>query len=187
MNKWLFLLLPILLVVSAPLLAHTGPHIVVPPVAGIVVDGDFADWPKNVEWQAIESPDPKSLMVRFAVGLDRARGLLNVAVDVTDDVIVLEGQPSEEQDGVDIFVDVAHRAARDLPAQYFVHKEFGVGNSRFAGTAQGVRRVGERIAYEFQVDLRKLAGARGLPAGDAVIGFDVIALDRDDPDRFAGR
>jgi CubicO group peptidase (beta-lactamase class C family) len=185
MNNGLFLLLPILLVVSAPLLAHTGPHIVVPPVAGIVVDGDFADWPKDVEWHAIESPEPKSLTVRFAVGMDRTRGLLNVAVDVTDDVIVLDGQGSEEQDGVDIFVDVAHRAARDLPAQYFVHKEFGVGNLRFAGTAQGVRRVGDRIAYEFQVDLRKLVGASGLPTGDAVIGFDVIALDRDGPDRFA--
>ena len=131
MKKWLLLVLPI----SAPLLAHTGPHVVVPPVAGIVVDGDFADWPKDVEWHAIESPDPKSLTARFAVGVDRARGLLNVAVDVTDDVIVFEGQAQDEQDGVDIFVDVPHRAARDLAAQYFVHKEFGVGNSRFAVSA----------------------------------------------------
>jgi CubicO group peptidase (beta-lactamase class C family) len=183
MNKWLLLVLPI----SAPLLAHTGPHVVVPPVSRIVVDGDFADWPKDVEWHAIESPDPKSLTVRFAVGLDRGRGLLNVAVDVTDDAIVLEGsgQAWDAQDGVDIYVDVPHHAARDLPTQYFIHQKFGVGNSRFDGTAQGVRRVGERIAYEFQVDLTKLAGARGLPAGDAVIGFDVIALDRDGPDRFS--
>jgi hypothetical protein len=188
MNKWLALLV----LISSPLLAHTGPHVVVPPVAGIVVDGDFADWPKDVEWHAIGSPgssdDAKSLTARFAIGVDRARGLLNVAVDVTDDVIVLEGlgKPEDAQDGVDIFVDVPHRAARDLAVQYFVHKEFGVGNSRFAGTAQGVRRVGEhRIAYEFQVDLTKLAGVRGLPAGDTVIGFDVIALDRDGPDRYS--
>ena len=180
--KWLALSV----LISAPLLAHTGPHLVVPPVTGIVVDGDFADWPKGVEWHAIESPDPKSLTARFAVGVDRARGLLNVAVDVTDDVIVFEGQAGDAQDGVDIFVDVAHHAARDLAAQYFVHQEFGVGNSRFAGTAQGVRRVGmNRISYEFQVDLKKLAGARGLPVGDAVIGFDVIALDRDGPDRYS--
>jgi CubicO group peptidase (beta-lactamase class C family) len=186
MKKWLFLLLPILLPVSAPLEAHTGPHVVVPAVAGIVVDGDFADWPKVVEWHAIDSPDPKSLTARFAVGLDRARGLLSVAVDVTDDVIAFEGQGADAQDGVEIYVDVPHRAARDLPAQYFVHKEFGIGNARFAGTAQGARRVGEhRIAYEFQVDLTKLAGARGLPTGDAVIGFDVVALDRDGPDRYS--
>src|SRR6478735_5089512 len=82
--KWLVLSV----LISAPLLAHTGPHIVVPQVVGIVVDGDFADWPKEVEWHAIESPDPKSITARFAVGVDRARGLLNVAVDVTDDVIV---------------------------------------------------------------------------------------------------
>ncbi len=119
----------------------------VPPVAGIVVDGDFADWPKDVEWHAIESPGSstwKSLTARFAVGVDRARGLLNVAVDVTDDVIVLEGpgKPEDAQDGVEIYVDLPHRAARDLAAQYFIHKEFGVGNAHFAGTAQGVRRVG---------------------------------------------
>ncbi len=183
MNKWLALsfLFP------ATLLAHTGPHVVVLPVTGIVVDGDFADWPKNVEWHAIESPDPKSLTVRFAVGVDRARGLLNVAVDVTDDVIMLgsPGQTEDAQDGVDFFVDLPHRAARDLPAEYFVHREFGVGNPRFAGTAQGVRRVGEHIAYEFQVDLTRLAGARGLPVGDAVIGFDVVVLDRDGPDRYS--
>jgi len=183
MSKWLALLV----LISPPLLAHTGPHVVVSPVAGIVVDGDFADWPKDVEWHAIESPDPKSLAARFAVGLDRGRGLLNVAVDVTDDVIVLEGpgQSSDAQDGVDIYVDVPHRAARDLPAQYFVHQEFGVGNSRFSGTGQGARRVGKRITYEFQVDLTKLAGERGLPASDAVIGFDVVALDRDGPDRYS--
>ena len=120
--------------------------------------------------------------------MDRARGLLNVAVDVTDDVIVLEGsgQAGDAQDGVEIYVDLPHRAARDLAAQYFVHREFGVGNARFAGTAQGVRRVGvSHLSYEFQIDLAKLAGARGLPAADSVIGFDVIALDRDGPDRYA--
>jgi CubicO group peptidase (beta-lactamase class C family) len=182
MNKWLFLLLPI----SAPLLAHTGPHVVVPAVTGIVVDGDSADWPKDVEWHALESADAHSLTARFAVGADRTRGLLNVVVDVTDDVIAPEGQPADEQDGVEIFVDVPHRAARDLPAQYFLRNEFGVGNPRFAGTARGVSRIGEhRSTYEFQVDLRKLAGARGLPPGDFVIGFDVIALDRDGPGRYS--
>jgi len=181
LNKWLFLALPI----SAPLLAHTGPHVVVAPVAGIVVDGDFADWPKEVEWHTLESPDPKSLTARFAVGLDRGRGLLNVAVDVADDAIVLDGQPADAQDGVEIYVDAPHHAARDLPAQYFIHQEFGVGNARFDGTARGVRRVGERITYEFQVDLTKLAGARGLPADDSVIGFDIVALDRDGPDRYS--
>jgi len=162
--------------------------VVVPPVAGIVADGDLVDWPKDVEWHAIASPDPKSLTARFAVGIDRARGLLKVAVDVTDDVVVLAGpgQPEDAQDGVEIFVDMPHRPARDLPAQYFIHKEFGVGNARFAGTGQGVRRVREGgVAYEFQVDLTKLAGARGLPASDAIIGFDVIAHDRDGPDRYS--
>ena len=184
MRKWLALLA----LISGPLLAHTGPHVVVPAVTGIVVDGDFADWPKGVEWHSIASPDPKSLTARFAIGIDRTRGLLNVAVDVTDDLIVLEGSGESEdaQDGVDIFVDVPHRAARDLPAQFFVHRAFGVGNPRFAGMAQGVRRVDtNHLSYEFQVDLAKLAGTRGLPVGDAVIGFDVVALDRDGPDRHA--
>lgn len=184
MNKLLLLLTPF----SAPLLAHTGPHVIVPPVAEITVDGEFADWPKDIAWHAIASPDSRSLAVRFAIGLDRSRGLLNVAVDVTDDVIVLEGpgQPWDAQDGVDIYVDVAHRAVRDLTAQYFVHEEFGVGHARLEGTAKGARRVGDhRLAYEFQVDIAKLAGARELPAGDAVIGFDVIALDRDGPGRYS--
>jgi CubicO group peptidase (beta-lactamase class C family) len=184
MKKWSALAV----LMSSPLLAHTGPHVVALPVTNIVVDGDFADWPKDVEWRAIASADPKSLTARFAVGLDRARGVLNVAVDITDDVIVLEGsgQDWDAQDGVDIYVDVPHRAARDLTAQYFVHKDFGFGHARLEGTARGVRRAGEhRIAYEFEVDLAKLAGARGLPKGDAVIGFDVIALDRDGPGRFA--
>lgn len=183
MNKWLLLLLAF----PAPLLAHTGPHLVALPVADIAVDGDFADWPKDVQWHVIESPDPRSLSVRFAVGVDRGRGLLNVAVDVADDVVMVEGHgvPEQAQDGVDIFVDVPHRAARDLPARFFVHQEFGVGDARFAGAAQGGRRVGDhRIAYEFQIELAKLAAARGLPAGDFVIGFDVIASDRDGADRF---
>ena len=183
MKKWSALVV----LVSSPLLAHTGPHVVALPVTSIVVDGDFADWPKDVEWHAIDSPDPQSLAARFALGIDRARGVLNVAVDVTDDAIVLEGpgQEWDAQDGVDIYVDVPHRAARDLTAQYFIHKAFGFGHARLDGSAQGVRRVGEhRLTYEFQIDLGKLAGARGVPRGEAVIGFDVIALDRDAPDRF---
>src|SRR5690349_23223521 len=182
MRKWPALLL----LISGPLLAHTGPHVVVTSVSGIVVDGDFADWPKDAEWHPMESPDPKSFEARFALGVDRARGLLNVAVDVTDDRIVFEGSGEADvaQDGVDLFVDVPHRAARDLPAQFFFHRALGVGNPRFAGMAQGVRRVdADHIFYEFQLDLTKLAGTRGLPAGDAVIGFDVVVLDRDGPGR----
>jgi len=173
--------LALFVLISAPLLAHTGPHVVALPMTPIDIDGDLADW-KGAEWHAIDSPDPRSLTVRFAVGVDRARGVLNVAVDVTDDVI--DVQSKDAQDGVEIYVDVPHRAARDLPAQYFIHDEFGVGNARFAGTARGSRRVGaNRVSYEFQVDLTKLAGARGLPANDAVIGFDVMVLDRDGPGR----
>lgn len=41
MRKWLAVLLPL----SAPLLSRTGPHLVVPPVAGVVADGDLTDWP----------------------------------------------------------------------------------------------------------------------------------------------
>lgn len=174
MKRWLVLLLP----VAAPLLAHTGPYVVAAPVKGIVVDGSFADWPKDTEWHAIESPDPRSLAARFAVGMDRERGVLDVAIDVTDDV--WDTQPGEEQDGVEICVDVPHRAAKDLPVQYFYREKFGVGNPRFAETAHGVRRVdGHHVAYEFQIDLGKLADVRGLPAGDAVIGFDITVLDRD--------
>lgn len=165
-----------LVLIPATLAAHTGPHVVAQPVAGIVVDGDFADWPHDVEWHALASPDLDSLAARFAIGVDRTRGVLNVAVEVTDDVIAPEG------DGVDIFVDLPHRAARDLPAQYSIGNEFGVGHPRFVGTGRGARRLGEhRIAYEFQVDLKQLAGARGLPPGDTVIGFDVMARDHDGP------
>src|SRR5262245_57275112 len=128
MKKWLWLMLPF----SAPLFAHGGPHVIAPPVANIAPDGDFADWPKDVEWHAIESPDPGSLAARFAIGVDRARGLLNVAVDVTDDVLVLDG------DGVDIYVDVPHRAARDLAARFSLREDFSVGNPRFDGAARGV-------------------------------------------------
>lgn len=173
---------------SAPLLAHTGPHVVVAPVAGIAVDGNLADWPADVKWHAIESPDPNSLTARFAVGVDRARGLLNVAVDLTDDVIVREGPglPANAQDGVEIYVDLPHRAARDLPAQFFVHGGFGAGHARFAGMAQGARRIRDhRLTYEFQVDLEKLGGGRALTPVDAVIGFDVVAWDRDGPDHVS--
>jgi CubicO group peptidase (beta-lactamase class C family) len=182
MNQWLLLLC----LIPAPLLAHTGPHLVLAPVAGIVVDGDLADWPRDAEWQAIATPDPKSLTARFAVGVDRSRGVLNVAVDVNDDVVVQTAPTDDEQDGVEIYVDVAHRAARDLPARFSVYQEFGVGHSRFADMAKGVRRVaGNHVTYEFQVDLAKLAGARGLPSEDSIIGFDVVAQDRDGPDRLS--
>ena len=184
MNKWRILLLTTVLQASSPLPAHTGPHVVVPPMAGFVVDGDLADWPAETRWHAIESADPNSLTARFALGVDRARGLLHVAVDVADDLVVSKAQPGSTPDGVEIFVDVPHRAAKDLPAQYFIHEEFGVANPRFVDTAKGVRRAGEhRIAYEFQVDLGKLAGAPRLPASDSVIGFDVVVLDGDGHDR----
>lgn len=175
MSRWLGLLA----LIPAPLLAHTGPHVFVPAVTGIVVDGYFEDWPRGIEWHALESPDASGLGARFAVGVDRARGVLNVAVDISDDVITAD-------EGVEIYVDVPHSAARDMPAQYFFNEKFGIGHPGLAGTGQGARRLGEhRIAYEFQVDLAKLAGAGGIPAGDTVFGFDVVVQDRDSADRHA--
>lgn len=179
MSKWQALLF----LFPAPLLAHTGAHVVVSPVSGIVVDGDFSDWPKDVEWHAVTSADPDSVALRFAVGVDRKHALLHVAVEVADDVIEPDG------DGVEFYVDLPHRAARDLPARYSFHEAFGVGDPGVAGTSRGVRRIDEhRLAYEFQVDIAKLAvarGMRGMPQGEAVFGFDVVVLDRDGPGRDA--
>jgi len=182
-HPWLVLLL---LPISAPLAAHTGPHVVVPPLGGIVADGDLADWPKDVAWHEIGAAAP-GLAARFAIGIDRAHGLLNVAIDVTDDVIVpaAAAPPGgthgvDEQDGTEIFVDLPHRAAKDLPARFFINQVLGVGDPRYAAAARGARRIGDhRLTYEFQVDLTALAGPRALPAGDAVFGFDVIVRDRD--------
>ena len=164
---------------ASPTYGQNGSVGVAYPATGIKIDGDLSDWPKNattypvarVEYgDKLASKD--DLDAKFRVAYNVAEHALYVAVEVSDNSIVLDGPGVarwDAQDGCEVFVSAAHASSASPVVQYVRY-----GNqSQFIGppgaTEQTVKvavaRTETRTIYEWRIDL----GAE--LADDRVIGF----------------
>jgi hypothetical protein len=200
-----------------PTYGHNGAAAVAYPVVGIAIDGDLADWPAALPMYSIARPEygekpgsDEDLKARFRIGYNAAQHALYVAVEVTDESVVIDGSkgPSwDAQDGCDLFVDAVHLRGRFPVVQYPVgvvrpsrgsHAHLRGGFPVVAYTRWGDRTqvFGGHLGIEDDVevgvdrtDIRQVYEWR-IPLGSEAesgrsLGFDVSVADKDDDGSFS--
>ena len=192
MKHFLFLLTGLFYLGTTPVFAHNGALARAVPIEGITVDGDFSDWPEGMERYAIALPEfgvqpqsDKDLRADFRLGYNSLEQALYIAVEVWDESIVVlsKGGLWDNQDGCDVYVDIAHREEKSPLRQYYVW-----GDKRDAMSAPSLLGLAEEVQvemkpfsggryYEWRIDLKKVAG--GTMPSAAVLGLDVAVLDQD--------
>ena len=173
--------------------AHNGSVAMAVPVAGIVIDGDFADWPEGMRYYPIARfgygdafLGEDDLRAGFRLGYEDGTGKLYLAVEVEDDEITLEPE-SRDQDGCEVYLDWVH-GDRESPARMYSvigeRRQMRNESGRllpWEGVELGVSRTGNTIRYEWGIEIRGVAGeAVQLDPGKS-LGLDVVVRDQDGP------
>lgn len=194
---------------GAPALAHNGEVAFAAPAAGIVIDGDFADWPDAAIHYPIlrlglgVAPDNSTdFSGSFRVAWDPAHAALFVAVDIVDDDMHMAGGPITTWSQMrEAFGRLGWRSRAgdsgppDLPDGCAVIVDEGDGGNarRYSLDGNGTpsvfsaRREQTSPAGGFESAQRLSDGHRLYewrivltePARGTKIGFDVTAVDRD--------
>ncbi len=174
--------------------AHNGEMAVAVPVEGIVCDGDLSDWPDGlprhpidtVKW--LDEPDSLNLSATMRLGIDRSKGHLYVAVDVTDQSVVVirnkEGTTTgwQEADGILLSLGGSHDDVASvlfecqLRGEDLIYEDpTGVGDlPRYVQLAGTHQDKGHR--YEFAIDIDGL----GIDlSDDIVLPLQLHVRDRD--------
>ena len=178
---------------ASPTYGQNGSVGVAYPATGIKIDGDLSDWPKNATTYPVARVEygdklagKDDLDAQFRVAYNVAEHALYVAVEVSDNSIVLDGPGVarwDAQDGCEVFVSAAHASSASPVVQYVRY-----GNqSQFIGppgaTEQTVKvavaRTETPIIYEWRIDLG------GELVDDRVIGFDISVADKDKDGSFS--
>ncbi len=158
------------------------------PISGITLDGDLTDWPDGMPQYKLAARSADRVAdgdaeACFRLGYDSGESALYVAVDVTDQEVVVNGRHGDHwnaQDSCEVFVDAQRTPWKRQPSQFFVRRQPGAYPWDRRGAAKVVRRVQPtRIIYEWRIDLGQLRGGDMLDVGET-IGFDVVICDRDD-------
>ena len=198
-----FALAALLLLLSAPpARAHNGAVALAYPVRGIVVDGDFSDWPEHLPRYPIALPelgatplDEGDFKASLRAAYDVAEDALYFAVEVQDESIVVDTSATwgwDKEDGCEVYLDLDHEP--QSTATQFTLRGVGGGQSRFDGqsrdglperrTAVRWRRLDGRHQYEWRLDL---GGRLDLDAmGDGLtLSVDVVVCDMDADGSFS--
>jgi signal transduction histidine kinase/ligand-binding sensor domain-containing protein/CheY-like chemotaxis protein len=185
---------------AAPAGAHNGAAAVAVPLRGIVVDGDFADWPQNMARYPIALPEfgvhprtAEDFQAHFRIGYHEGERALYLAVEVADDSIVLTDAQApnwNNADGCDLFVDVEHEDDSEV-LQYSLwgHSRFTFGSRQVLGSKDefevATAQEGRVRRYEWRLDLGKIGEHnRDLHPG-TILGLDVVVNDKDADGSFS--
>ena len=171
--------------------AHNGAVAIAVPVEGIVVDGDFTDWPEDMVRYPISRleygvrpTDAEDFQAFFRVGLNLQENALYLAIEVDDESMVVdteEHNPSwNTQDGCEVYVKVMHEEPRPV----FKHVVYGERNTELsspslARTAEVAwQRQVPKQRYEWHLALSGLS-ERLVQEKAVTLGLDIVVCDRD--------
>ena len=180
--------------------AHSGKTFVAAPVKQeIEIDGDLSDWPETEEYELSVpyifdgKPNTEDYTGRFRVVCDYDRGALFVGVTILDDDIQLESPVDmwNSRDTCEVFLTLKHSRDEHIPIQFVYRKEpiaakADKQNAKLGRAFSAMRKQdGNRLVYEWKIDLKSLPGGKGTTERPAVLGFDVGYLDLDENDGVA--
>ncbi len=183
------------LVLGVPqVLAHNGALAVAQNVEGIVIDGNFEDWPTSIPAQATQRVEygdgPRTqndLQAEFRVAFDFETQALLVAVEVLDSSLVTP--PSDvaqwnNADGCEVFIDGIHAATT---ANAIQHSSYGGQDGIRTGDLVNVAvaRTENSHRYEWRIQWESWQSGQTRVAGIQTIGFDVAVSDLDEDGSYS--
>ena len=182
-------------IAAAPVAAHNGAAAIAVPVQGIVLDGDFSDWPDGMRRYPIAltefgaSPrDEGDFQGSFRIGYDPRAAVLYLAVEMADESVVLDDSPSRSwnsEDGCEVYLDLEHRES-SVAAQHIIRgrglQERSMNDFATSATVRWTRTA-SRHQYEWSLSLEGLDLER-LGSGRTV-SVDVVLCDKDADGSFS--
>ena len=184
-----------LLGLSLPVQAHNGAVAIAVPVEGITIDGDLSDWPEEISRYPLhhhnfgvplrEEADFRGI---FRVGYSEPENALYVAVEVEDDVLILdplEGMPDfNAQDGCEIYLDDLHQEDDSVPAEYVIwgrkrRRFYADSPAPWKGVEAEVQCQERACWYEWRIDIDAASDAQVQIQSGTALGFDLAFWDRD--------
>jgi CubicO group peptidase (beta-lactamase class C family) len=186
----------VMLIGAKPTYGDNGAVAVVRPVRGIIVDGDLADWPKDVVTYPVASYDygdkpgsKEDLSAQFRIGYNAGEHAIYVAVEVQDNSSILDDSPTarwDSQDGCEIYVQakisspvVQYCRLGNKNQIYGTDTEANAQADKEQGLKVAVARTDSKVVYEWRLELGKeVASGRAL-------AFDVSVADKDKDGTFS--
>ena len=183
----------LLLALSAPLSAHNGWVATAVPVSGITIDGDFSDWPADMRQYPIEqalrgdSPqDRTDFEAFFRIGYSEAENALYLAVEVTDESMVIDSSAEATpytRDGCALLVDATHGEGATrlaiFPAWADTFEEISQTNSLLKALI-AMHSTAEGRIYEWCLKLPQKGPEGRKLRGGISLGLDLALFDLDE-------
>ena len=169
-----------------------------PPLSGIVIDGDLAEWPAglprypvrmNGESELVEQND--SFAASFRAGYNTAENTLYIALEVVDDVHAVSDEVTPDDwlrfDSVIAYVDFNHTVTGSGAAMYLAIGDYrsmlsdgsswdaDVAAATWDSAQAAVARHGTTTVYEW-----RFASPKGVRP-NSVLGIDFLVADHDAP------
>jgi len=189
--------------------AHNGAVAVAYPATDITIDGDFSDWPADLQWHpvartgsALPPRDEADFTASFAIAYSSEENALYLALEVHDESVVVqkgsENNPHvlwNTQDGCEVYVDLLHRDTESPVYQYgFYGEHLAVISDRrdilsgeaTAGYAEvRANRTTDRHRYEWKIHAEKLDRNPDRLQSGMSISVDLAVCDKDEDDTFS--
>jgi len=129
--------------------------------------------------------DGADLTAAFRVAYDNTQNRLLVAVEVTDESVVISDPPNGDwtrNDGCELYLDITHGLCSPLQLSLWgLTESVGGGDGSVQYGVEMSTRQGVRV-YEWWVDLATLGAGSLAPGVD--LAFDVVVEDRDADESF---
>ena len=161
------------------------------PLAGITLDGDLSEWPKDMAKYQIKNAElgkaPKSkedFDGNFRIGYNAELNEVYIAVEISDESLVVESSEAsfwDNQDGLELYINEKSLKSGSPVTQY---SEYGNDRNAYGARTswdnvemvKNVTEKGKTVEWKVKLD-KKIDNGMSL-------GIDLVAIDKDSDESF---
>lgn len=165
-------------------LGHNGAVAFAYPVSGITVDGNLDDWPSIATKYPVdrvefgEKPNSKrDSTVYFRIGFNEEQQALYVAVETTDESLVVDNTSWNTHDSCNLFIDNQHFSSGRSVTSYYYRAEDSYSKDDVVQVS--AKKTDWGRIYEWQIRMKDAV------APNRTLGFDVAVNDKDEDGSFS--
>jgi len=189
----------LLLLTALPGSAHNGSQATAIPITGITIDGELSDWPDDLSrypvTRAVVGEPPtgaEDFRASFRVAYSAEENALYVAIEVSDDVVVVDtGDPPDwnTEDYGSVYLDLGHGTLQYRSRISPGERNLTISSQRYPEAHEEAVVVAShgsgKHVYESRTDVGKISQGEVKLGPGMVVGFDVGITDLDDESSFS--